>query len=353
VPLTNTSVRGFRTWGIRELKEGRPVQYGTLISAAARRMISLRFRLNAEQAGFCDEFPNGARSVAEIAELDALCATGDQWWMDWPDLKFFNCLVRAFPKETEGTAAMSQSLKERFSKIKLSVSVSDFTPLTRYLGEVHQACELSQPKVPGDEVQCVKRLHAGFSGTDTSTATSPFKIQLDVAFANRLPATINRYLLEVDRQYGMAARADALSRMYSGQRISKSHNNRDSDEPGGRGGGGGGGSKGGGGGRGGGAGGGKGGGGGGGAPQGVKRERGKCTGCGADHDVSACDKKDHVYFNAGGTAWRDSVQAKHEFRARKAVAETENKPPAYIEKMTKADFIPGAAKVKKQWRKSG
>jgi hypothetical protein len=141
---------------------------------------------------------------------------------------------------------MSQTLEERFSKIKLSVQVSDFTPLTRYLGEVHQACELSQPKVPGDEVQCVKRLHAGLSGTDTSTATATFKLQLDTAFAGRLPATINKYLLEVDRQYGLAARADALSRMYSGQRIGKSHNNRDSDEPGGRGGGGGGGGKGGG-----------------------------------------------------------------------------------------------------------
>jgi hypothetical protein len=31
VPLTNSSVRGFRTWGIQELKEGRPVQYGTLL----------------------------------------------------------------------------------------------------------------------------------------------------------------------------------------------------------------------------------------------------------------------------------------------------------------------------------
>jgi hypothetical protein len=199
------------------------VQYGTLISAAARRMISLRFRLNAEQAGFCSEFPNGARSAKEIAELDALCATGDQWWMDWPDQTFFDCLVRAFPKETEGTAAMSQTLEERFSKIKLSVSVTYFTPLTRYLGEVHQACELSQPKVPGDEVQCVKRLHAGFSGTDTSTATITFKQQLDTAFAGRLPATINMYLLEVDRQYGNAARADALSRAYRGQRIGKHH----------------------------------------------------------------------------------------------------------------------------------
>jgi hypothetical protein len=39
----------------------------------------------------------------------------------------------------------------------------------------------------------------------------------------------------------------------------------------------------------------------------VKRERGKCNGCGGDHDTTACDKKEHEYYNAGGTAWRDSV----------------------------------------------
>jgi hypothetical protein len=29
------------------------------------------------------------------------------------------------------------------------------------------------------------------------------------------------------------------------------------------------------------------------------------------------------------------------------------KPPAYIEKMTEADFIPGSAKVEKVWKKQG
>jgi hypothetical protein len=158
--------------------------------------------------------------------------------------------------------------------------------------------------------------------------------------------------------------------LYSGQRIGKQNQHRDSDKPGGRGGGDGGGGGGGGGGegggrnnpggRGGGAGGGKGGGGG--APPHVRRERSKCLGCGLDDHVTGdCPRKGEEFFNEGGTALRDSVQAKHEFRARKAAAVAAGKPPAYIEKMTKADFIPGGAKggggrggaAKKPWKKQG
>jgi hypothetical protein len=188
--------------------------------------------------------------------------------------------------------------------------------------------ELAQPLIPGNEMQCVKRLHASFSGLGVDTATATFKYQLEVAFAGKLPLTISTYLLEIERQYQIAGRADTLSRLYSRQRIGKRQGGRDSEDLGGRRGG-------------------SGHGGGGGAGGGVKRERGKCHGCGRDdHSTTDCPYKGHEHFNEGGTAWRDSVQCKHEFRAPKAAAETAGKPTIYIEKMTKADYIPGATKWK-------
>jgi hypothetical protein len=45
-----------------------------------------------------------------------------------------DCLVRAFPKETEGSAAITQTLEELFSKIILKISVTDKAHLNRYLG---------------------------------------------------------------------------------------------------------------------------------------------------------------------------------------------------------------------------
>jgi hypothetical protein len=198
-PITSRSAREFREYVIAKKREQRHVRYDALISNPARRLISLRFRLLAEQPGFCNEFPQGARGAEELERLDLLAANPESWYLGWQDKVFVDCLVRAFPKETEGSAAVTQTLEELFNKITLKISVTDKAPLNRYLGEVHERMELAAPLIPGNEVQCVKRLHAGFSGVGADTATAAFKYQLDTTFGGRLPLTIGGYLLEMER----------------------------------------------------------------------------------------------------------------------------------------------------------
>jgi hypothetical protein len=241
-PINHPMIRDYRDSVKVAHREGRTVRHEVLISAAARAQISLKFWLLACEPGFCREFLHGARGAAKEAQLEQLASAPETWWMRWPDLELVDALIRAFPKETEGATAVSQTLEDLLGKITLKVSVSNQTPILTYLGEVHKARELAQPRVPRDEVQCVKTLHRVLGGPGADMATATFKEQLHKAFAGKLPATIDKYLLEVDRQFQIAARADALSRAYIGQRIGKGHQqHRDSNEPGGRGGGGGGG----------------------------------------------------------------------------------------------------------------
>jgi hypothetical protein len=216
-PITHPMIRDYRESVKVAVREGRTVRHEVLISATARAQISLKFWLFASEADFCREFPHGARGAAEEAQLEQLAQAPETWWMRWPDLELMDALIRAFPKETEGATAVSQTLEDLLSKITLKISVSNQTPILTYLGEVHKARELAQPKVPGDEVQCVKTLHRvlGGQGADMA-ATACFKDQLHKAFAGKLPATIDKYLLEVDRQFQIAARADALSRGTAG-----------------------------------------------------------------------------------------------------------------------------------------
>jgi hypothetical protein len=52
-PITSASARAFCAYVLAEKMEQRHVRYDALISNSARRLISLRFWLLAEQLGFC------------------------------------------------------------------------------------------------------------------------------------------------------------------------------------------------------------------------------------------------------------------------------------------------------------
>jgi hypothetical protein len=196
-PINHPMIRDYRESVKVAHREGRTVRHEVLISAAARAQISLKFWLLACEPGFCREFPHGARGAAEEAQLEQLASAPETWWMRWPDLELVDALIRAFPKETEGATTVSQTLEDLLSKITLKISVSNQTPILTYLGEVHKARELAQPRVPGDEVQCVKTLHRVLGGPGADMATATFKEQLHKAFAGKLPATID-HLLEVE-----------------------------------------------------------------------------------------------------------------------------------------------------------
>jgi hypothetical protein len=130
-PLDSAMVRAFCVFLLAEEADGRNVRREALITPAARTVIRLRFRLLSEQRGFCPEFPEGARGPTEEAELDKL-AEADSW-IRWSTRQLTDCLVRGFPSETRGAAALGQTLEEGLREINLKVSTSDFKLLTRYL----------------------------------------------------------------------------------------------------------------------------------------------------------------------------------------------------------------------------
>jgi hypothetical protein len=184
-PLTSHMARAFRGWAMGEQREGRVVHLPALIALATQRTITGRFRLHSEQRAFCPEFPLGATSEADKAHVKVLAADPATWWLSWPLQTFLDALIRAFPSEREGASASIKTLEELMGDILLPVNASDFAPLSKYRGAVYTACELAAPREAGNETNCVRALHAGFSGRDVSAASREFKTQLDITFGRR------------------------------------------------------------------------------------------------------------------------------------------------------------------------
>jgi hypothetical protein len=221
-PLTSHMARAFRTWALGEQREGRIVHLPALIALATQKTITGRFRLLSEGKGFAPEYPDGASSIADKAALVTLAANPTTWWLDWPLPTFLDCLIRAFPNERAGAYSQVKTLEELLGDITLTVNVSDFAPLSKYIGAVHEACELASPREEGNEKHCVKALHAGFSVKDTDSVSRQFRVQLDIVFGGSLPPDIATYLMEVDREYHRAVTAETTSKAYSSNgRIAK------------------------------------------------------------------------------------------------------------------------------------
>jgi hypothetical protein len=225
IPLYNKDVKPFSRFLLSEAADGRNVQLRALSTPAAITQISARVRLLSESRGFSPEYPEGARGAEEEAVLDRL--TDTDALLDWPVQVLADNLVRAYPPEVSGAAALGRSLEEICREIHLRVDLSNFLPLTKYLGEVEEAKGEAAPRVPGVEVQCVKNLHAAFLGKEPSQSSTTFKLELDTRFAGKLPTTIAKYTLAVDREYQKAAAATALAKQYLGHIIGKKHERDD------------------------------------------------------------------------------------------------------------------------------
>ncbi|KAJ1407849.1 hypothetical protein B484DRAFT_403703 [Ochromonadaceae sp. CCMP2298] len=211
-PLTSNMARSFRTWALGERREGRNVHLPALIALAAQKTISGRFHMLSDQRGFCPEFPEGASSASDKAKLKILAANPATWWLGWPLPTFLDSLIRAFPSERAGAYSTTKTLEELLGEVTLAVNVSDFAPLSKYIGAIHEACELASPREEGNEKACVKALHAGFSMKDTDSVSKQFRIQLDIVFGGSLPPDIDTYILAVDREYHRAVTAETTSK---------------------------------------------------------------------------------------------------------------------------------------------
>ncbi|KAJ1398013.1 hypothetical protein B484DRAFT_406794 [Ochromonadaceae sp. CCMP2298] len=151
-PLTSHMARAFRTWALGEQREGRSVHLPAL---ATPKTITGRFRLLSEQKGFCPEFPEGVSSDINKTALKTLAANPVTWWLSWPLPTFLDALICAFPNERAGAYSTTKTLEELLGDITLAVNVSDFTPLSKYRGAVHEACELASPREERNETACV------------------------------------------------------------------------------------------------------------------------------------------------------------------------------------------------------
>jgi hypothetical protein len=110
--------------------------------------------------------------------------------MRWSDAQLGDALVRAFPDEKSGAAALDKSLKEHCRVITLHC----------YLTEIADACELAQPTVDVDKHQCMKNPHRELTPKDANAAACTFKLELDKKFAGVLPTTIADYRLAAKRE---------------------------------------------------------------------------------------------------------------------------------------------------------
>ncbi|KAJ1421183.1 hypothetical protein B484DRAFT_465626, partial [Ochromonadaceae sp. CCMP2298] len=95
VPITSSMAKAFKAFVMHEHAARRTVDREPLIALDARLVLSVRFRVLSVHKGFAPEFPDGAKTDAEIARLDELVLHPERWWMLWDDDTFVTRLVAA------------------------------------------------------------------------------------------------------------------------------------------------------------------------------------------------------------------------------------------------------------------